>query len=398
MKVCLINTLYYPNIVGGAERSVKILADTLCKLGHEVFVVTLTSGNSITINTVDSIKVYYVPLKNRYFPFVKGGYETNSLSKGIWHFKDSYNFEMSHDIYDIVEFEKPDVVNTHNISGFSVSVWDIVKSLNYPIVHTLRDYYLLCPRNSMFKNGAVCRRQCYDCKFYSIIRKKKSNIPDMVTGISEFIINQHINYGLFDNTKKKVIQNAYSGYVATDKKKVKNLENGNLRFGFLGRLAPSKGIEQLIKAYQLVEPGKSELHIAGTGSEEYYNQLVKKTSSRKDILWLGFVDSETFFQNVDVLVVPSKWHEPMGRVVIEAYSYGIPVIGSNRGGIPELISKKTGWIFDPDDTISLRGILTSCIENQKTIDDMYEDIKSKANEFNPLKMATKFISTYEEIV
>ena len=55
---------------------------------------------------------------------------------------------------------------------------------------------------------------------------------------------------------------------------------------------------------------------------------------------------EKVFNQIGCLVVPSQWEEPFGRVVVESYGYGVPVIGSNCGGIPELIDDGvTGWIF-----------------------------------------------------
>ena len=45
------------------------------------------------------------------------------------------------------------------------------------------------------------------------------------------------------------------------------------------------------------------------------------------------------------MIIPSLWNEPFGRVVIEAYSHNKPVIGANRGGIPEIIKRKRKWIY-----------------------------------------------------
>ena len=72
-----------------------------------------------------------------------------------------------------------------------------------------------------------------------------------------------------------------------------------------------------------------------------------QTKADKRIRWLGFVNQAQFFQEIDILVVPSIWHDTAPLVILEAYSHGIPVLGSNRGGIPELICPDTGWSMNP---------------------------------------------------
>jgi len=55
----------------------------------------------------------------------------------------------------ILDKEKPDVVHTNNITGFSIAIWHEVHKRNFRLVHTLRDYYLLCPKNSMFSQEKI---------------------------------------------------------------------------------------------------------------------------------------------------------------------------------------------------------------------------------------------------
>lgn len=69
MKLLIINTLYYPNIIGGAEQSVQLLAEAICHWGHEVVVVCTSPNPGRTIKFINSVKVYYLGLKNLYWQF-----------------------------------------------------------------------------------------------------------------------------------------------------------------------------------------------------------------------------------------------------------------------------------------------------------------------------------------
>ena len=74
----------------------------------------------------------------------------------------------------------------------------------------------------------------------------------------------------------------------------------------------------------------------------------RQAYNNSKIEYKGFIKPEEFYPQIDVLIVPSIWNEPLGRVVFEAYSYGIPVIASKRGGITEIVKEgETGYLFEP---------------------------------------------------
>jgi len=89
MKVALLNTLYHPYRIGGAERSVQLLAEGLVARGHKVVVITLdqpeTPAKKETINGVD---VYRVPLHNNYWPFADSYRKPSIVRRALWHCRD----------------------------------------------------------------------------------------------------------------------------------------------------------------------------------------------------------------------------------------------------------------------------------------------------------------------
>ena len=168
MKILIFNELYHPNKCGGAEVSTQLLAEGLVKSGHEVHVCTSTDIEKETIN--NGVYVHFIKQANIYWSHKHGS--TPSYKKVFWHLLDSYNFLNKKRINDIINKIKPDIIHTNVISGFSCIIWKCAKEHNIPIVHTLRDYYLMCVRTTMFHRNTNCINQCTFCKTTSMPRKR----------------------------------------------------------------------------------------------------------------------------------------------------------------------------------------------------------------------------------
>ena len=181
MRVLLVNTLYPPTVVGGAELSVALLARALVAHGVEVAVATLHGKGETREDLVDGVRVHALPLRNLYWPFEAGA---RRGWRGVWHGLDSFNPRAVRDLSRIIKREKPDLVHTNNLTGFSAAVWLAAWRRGLPIVHTLRDYYLLCPRTTMYRRGRTCQATCAACTAYAWPRQLLSHLPSTVVGIS----------------------------------------------------------------------------------------------------------------------------------------------------------------------------------------------------------------------
>lgn len=383
MRIAIICTLYPPYVLGGAEISVSLLAEKLVANGHKVSV--LTTGNKYSEEIQNGVKVYRIKNKNIYWRYPQR--DKNIIKKSLWHLIDIFNWRYKEDIKNIIYQINPDIVNTSNLCGISSVAWDIVHKMNIPIVHTLRDYYLLCPQQTMIKGTTSCKKQCMICKTYSIFKKKMSQKVDAVVGISDFILQQHLRLGYFRNASKKVVISNSINIISETKPHIMNT------FGYIGRLSPEKGIEFMIEAFRQSTIINKKLLIAGTGNKEYEQTLRAKYAS-ENVIFLGLQKQVSFFKMIDLLIVPSLWNEPFGRVVIEAYASKTPVFMASNGGLKELQVDNISWCFDTNDIENLTKLIdkSNClhIDNAK-----FEKIVSK---YSKTVITKKYEDLFLEII
>lgn len=389
MKVLIVSTLYHPNVFGGAEKSTQSLAEALVAQGHDVAVATLNPERRYEAADVNGVRVHYLPVKNLYFPTRPRQYR---VAKVLWHAVDSYNPFMAVSLGRVLDAERPDVVNTQNLSGFSTSVWGVVKKRHLPLVHTIRDHYLLCPRADMYRAGQNCNEPCAVCRVYGRPRIHLSCLVDVVTGISRYILDVHDRHACFPRADKLVVCNA-CGPAPRATLPVRR-PNGNLCFGFLGRLHPIKGVDLLIRSFLCLPQGRAELLIAGQGTTDYVRELKRMSEGCSNVRWLGFVQPATLFDQVDVLAVPSLWREAAGRVVLESMAHHVPVIGSCRGGIPEQMGEGTGWVFDPDEPGALTRTLRRALDSRGELAAMGERAGERARQFSTEAMVNGYLSAF----
>lgn len=398
MKIALLNNLYYPYQVGGAERSVQLLAEGLLGQGHQVIVITLNKpGNLLRQESINGVHIYRISPQPSYWPFSYESSKPNILYRAFWYYRDRYNRTMGQEVKKILEHERPALLHTHNLTGFSVSVWAAAKSLGLPVVHTTRDYSLLCYRG-MYRNDRNCAKPCKTCLAFSRIKRRVSRLVDLAVGISHFVLDRHLTFAYFPNARHAVVYNPVS---VAPKRPVNSAEKNNpqLHLGYLGRLTPHKGIEDLLTAVEQLTRRNLpvKLSIAGQGDRKYEEMLWKRAKGLP-VTFLGHTSPEELFHQIDILVVPSRWHEPFGRVVAEAFANGIPVIAANRGGIPEIVEKGcTGWLYEPNDPEALIGILTRITEYPKVLTPMRAEVLRKAQNFTVEAHVHRYTELYNTV-
>lgn len=390
MKVCIFSNLYHPNIIGGAERSAQLLAEGLLKAGLHPFVITIADRNYQ--DYVNGIKIYYIPYSNLFWKYRP---RHNVAKRLIWHLVDVFNIFILNHIRKILEEEKPDIAHTNNISGFSVALWRLLRKRNIPIVHTLRDYYLICVNSSMFRSNRNCLTPCTRCRFFSMVKKEMTDCVDAVVGVSHSILHRHLNLGYFGHTRIKSV--VYNAIPQVPRKPKKDKLNSKIHFGFMGTLARHKGVELILKVFSAMDG--AELFLYGKSMIPGYEDYLRGKYGQNNIRFMGFQPMEDALPNIDITIVPSLWYEPFSRVVVESYYYGIPVIASRQGGPLEIVEEgKTGFLFSTDRDEELVAIVRRIIENPASLSDLKDNCLRKSEEFTLDKHIDRYVAIYTQIL
>ena len=358
MKILQVNTLFTPRLYGGAEVFLARLSTDLVARGHQVLVACLSPEP--TRRGDEQLQVHEFKLNNVYWPF--DGARYGRLLKAVWHLRNAFGRGGAAELDALMRSEKPDLVHTHNLSGFTSAIWPVISARGIPLVHTIHDYALLCPSATMFRSDANCATQCLGCRILSRSHCEHSQAVDAVIGVSSFALEQHLRRGYFSRARQHVIHN---GNPRGDSLKadLPRTPPPVPRVGYLGRLAASKGIELMLDSLSPLIPRHCEVLVAGSGTRDYEAAL-KGCYEPRGVRFVGRVDASRFLSGVDVLVVPSLWHEPFGLVLCEAMDAGVPVVASAVGGIPEIVEHgQSGFLFERGNGAELRDHVVRLIEN-----------------------------------
>ena len=354
MKVLFVSTLYHPHGVGGAEATVRLLAEAAARTGDDVAVATLSPRGEALTRHEGGVRVHEVPLANLFFPYPWPRHPR--WRAAAWHARDAWNPAMARRLSEIMVREAPDVVHVHNLLGFSAAIWPALARQGVPVVQTLHDHYAACVNSLMFRNGANCATRCLHCRVLGTPRRLLSRRVDVVTAVSRRLLERVTAGGIFAGVATRlVIPNPVLPAPAPARALPDSARP--LRLGFLGRVEPIKGPHILLEAVRRIGPARVTLRLGGAGQPAFVEPLRARFAG-PGIAFLGPVAPAEFLAETDILVVPSLVQEAAGRVVQEAFAAGVPVIGSNLGGIPEQIAEGvTGFLVPPGDADALEARL-----------------------------------------
>lgn len=396
MKIAFVSTLYAPNERGGAERTVRILAESLVSRGHEAVVISLAPDGVARTDSINGVKTYYVPLANIFWKQSEGA--RNALARMTWHFIDAWNPIMAGRVAKILKQERPDLVQTGNLQGFSAAVWRAVRRLSIPLVQMLHDYYLGCPKSTMVVGTHNCEKQCGMCRVFTMPRRRNSHLPAAVISLSRRMLTRLEQTGLFAQVANKYIIHGASNSQAVARERPNRAPGSPLVIGYLGRIESDKGIEVLLDAVKRLKSDQVTVLLGGKGDEALMADL-QRTYADPNIQFLGFVKPSEFFERIDALVVPSIWEEPLGRVIYEGYAHGVPSLVSNVGGMPEIVEEgRTGFVFRSEDSAALADILQAEIDRGWRAAEFSTACVEASKQFSVQKIFDEYMRVWETAV
>lgn len=393
MRIALFNALYPtpldPHILGGAEVLLRILAERLVAAGHEVMVVRLANDDMRRTEQAAGVRVEFVPVRNLFRPF---GPKRSKVAHLAWHMVDDW-YRAHPDVAGLLDDFRPDVVNTHTLNGLSAEIWTLARRRGLPVVHTLHDYYLLCPRCSRARDGHACAQTCTECALLTTGRRRRSDLVQAVVAVSRRTLDLHLEAGLFAKASQHVIYNVAHPDLSLQPM---GPVSQPITIGYMGRFSPEKGVRPLVQAVARLPRGSARLVLAGRASEEERAALAA-LAPEAELDFMGFVRPPEFYAGVDVAVVPSQWEEPGALVVLDALRAGRPVVMTRFGGMPEMIQDGVnGWVAPTPDADGIETTLRRLIAQPELLRQAHAAIAA-ARPRRPDDLVSEYLSVYDAV-
>ena len=302
---------------------------------------------------------------------------------------------------------RPDVIHVEQLLRLSTGWLEVAHARGVPTVLTLQDFWYLCPAIVLLREGSdLCPgsrggHACATCPRWrrewsqldvnartgALSRVRRGvirmlglgplahrqealsdtatrlaisraleenlallNLPFEVVTPSQFLAREHQRRGV-----SRAIRHVPCG--APFEERVAKTPADGLRVGYLGFVAPHKGVHVLVEAVRRMRDAKVSLAIHGHVAPGYRDELDRIAADDPRIRFCGPYapeDLPAIHAGLDVIVVPSLWDEVYGIVIAEALALGTPAIVSDRGGMPELVADGvSGFIVPAGDVDAL---------------------------------------------
>lgn len=320
--------------------------------GDQVTVITWKPwtgwGSWHPVKTVeDGVAVYrfWVPNIFSYKSLAKH----NFVLKLIWHFIDIFNCFSARIIKKILEQEKSNEVQTHNLVGIGFFVPRVIQRLGIKHTHYLHDVQLVEPSGVLPWNH---ERESLLQKIYSWIMKWRMGKPDAVLSPSKFLAGFYKEGGFFVDSPYHIITSSHHHTILDNERQARNPTT----FLFVGSLVEHKGIRVLMKAWDEVDKNAQvELRIVGDGVLKKEVEEWARKDERVEVYGrLGGKELEGVYKKSDILIFPSICIENHPTVIDEAHRFGLRVIASDTGGVGEMV-REGDVLVRPEDVKRFGG-------------------------------------------
>ncbi len=340
---------------------------------------------------------------------------------------------------EFLKLNNIEIINLHTLMGLHQEFLIAAKELNIPIIYTTHDYFGLCPKvNFLDSNSNICRERdsnkCANCnlgadslkkirilqsKEYRMIKNlgildklkvlKSNNYTESTqnSNLSQSANIQSNSYELLLEYYKEIFslvdsfifnsqiaKKIYSEFLEgdikgdivsithkdiQDNRQTRSLLSDKLRLTYLGPDKPYKGYNLLIDSMMhLNELGYTNIILNIYGNTSCKGRIAENVEVYGKY---NYCDLEKIFNQTDILVVPSRWYETFGFITLEAISYGIPVLLTDKVGSKDVLKGNLNkGIIIQDNTEELVKTLIGLYGNKSLIEKMNHNILN--DEFN----------------
>lgn len=322
--------------------------------------------------------------------------------------------------------ERFDLAHVHHLTGMGVDSVAVLAEAGLPVVLTLHDYWLFCPRGQMFhRDERLCATaepgQCGACLqatfpwwFDEVSREAKVRaLHERARGVlaqaaalvvpSPRAIEPFVALGV-DRNRFQVVENG------VDTEALAGLPlpaagPGPLRIGYFGTVMPSKGLHVLLDAVLGLPSGLVTLDIHGNavpyhGDTSYLLRCLQRLRPGAGVRYhgpYGLDELPRLYGSIDVLAAPALWQEAYGLTVREALAAGRPVLVSRIGGLQDAVTDGVqGCLLPPGDVAAWRAALERLAYDRAMVRRLAQGARGRARPF--AAMADDLLGIYRGVL
>jgi glycosyltransferase involved in cell wall biosynthesis len=374
LKFLFTSSFYPPYHLGGDANHVKYLAEELSKRGHEVHVLHSLDAYRVkrkekrTQVEYDGIITHRIETR-----FSRSAYEAYLLGSSC---------RINQRFRNLVKEVEPDVVHHHNISLLGYRILE--KQGGYLNLYTAHDYWLICSQANLLRRDLqVC--ETASCRFCGLTNRRPPQMWRLLAGFENTVRDIDVLIAPSEYTKQKIASRFHMeaatipNFVPKPPQQIGSSQFSSFLL-YAGMLEKHKGVLSLLEAYRKV--GKRinlKLVIAGDGTlGPKVEKLIRQYGLSDVVFPLGWLKHERLYallRDASALVIPSICPENAPLVALEALSVGTPIVGSNLGGLPEIVSKlHPGLVFSWGSDDDLVRAIGFCLENSNKLSERAREV------------------------
>ncbi len=407
MKVLFISEYYPPKVTGGGEINLSLTAQALVEEGHEISVLTSNFSGLLAEETLQGVRIYR-RLKTGNSPHTFLG----NLGRALF-----FGRSVTREVHRLVQLLRPQILH---FQGAGVLAAPSVSSLGIPLFATIESYASLCPKGDRWYYGkescqkvcsfstfSVCQKKCLEIGkmrnraylkynplflaylFWRYSRMQRALRCCHLVPISGYVQQLLLQQGLESCepvpnviVKEEVVR----GKEVSNKQKTEGGVSQKPRVLYLGALITAKGPLLLLEALQGL-PYRCDLYGEGMLKEELQRFIEEHHLDAEIHSPVAYETVPSLYQQAAVVVFPSLWPEPFGRIPLEALAAGKKVIAFSVGAIPEVVGEKA-LLVKPGDVEGLRKALLQAGE------EVVKENKRKLSSSEEMRSAEEILAPF----
>ncbi len=407
MKIIIAHYKYY--VQGGPERYMFKFMELAQKNGHEVIPFSV----NYPTNAETEYSKFFVGDKDAGGNYDSSNHSISYLVKNVYH--EFHNKQAYKNLRKLIKETKADLLYCLIPGQLTTDIFKAAHDEGIKVILRISDFRLICGKYSMVRDGNVCE-ECLNGHYKSCVKHrcvKNSRILSRLRAMSLRYNRKHNKYKYVDAvitppefTKQLLIKDGifkdnqiFVNPTFVDCSKIDPCYEHDNYVLCLGRFAPEKGFQYAIESMKYLKDFNIKLVITGDKdtSDKMLIQIINDNDLEDKVCFVGFKkgqELEDLIKKSMAIIAPAVWYENMPNAVLEAYSYGKPVIASNIGSLAEIVKDgETGYLFTPKNSEELAEKIKLLFNENYT--DICKNARKKCVlNYSPQKHLEEFLKIY----